>query len=419
MNTTLEVESEPIRNTTQALARRTDMSVTTPMSVQELVGQVQLIQEVMRSVMKEGEHYGKIPGCGDKPALLKAGAEKLGMTFRLAPSFDVRRTDHAGGHREYEVICTLNGKYQGVGTCATMEAKYRFRTGPKTPTEKPVPKAYWDMRQSDPAKAQQLLGGKGFSTMKVDGNWMICEQGEKVEHDNPADHYNTVLKMAKKRAHVDAVLTATAASDCFVQDLEEMVDSGAAEGTPAQTTAKPINVARKPPAAPKQATPDGKPFKSKAELIRLLEPCKAHAVLLLQEQGVLNPDQGLADWPESQLPQTPDQLNALLDAVKRRVDGEPDEEFTIQGSNEPWRDMATPFAVGDIPKGTRFGDLPKNKLWWWCQKWVPKPYNGKINPADTELRKALDTVDQKYFSQPAKPPQENVLPLDPNDDVPF
>ena len=36
--------------------------------------------------------------------------------------------------------------------------------------------------------------------------------GEKVETDNPADHYNTVLKMAKKRALVDAVLTTTAAA---------------------------------------------------------------------------------------------------------------------------------------------------------------------------------------------------------------
>ena len=44
----------------------------------------------------------------------------------------------------------------------------------------------------------------------------------RIEHDNPADYYNTVLKMAKKRAHVDAVLTATAASDIFTQDIEDM-----------------------------------------------------------------------------------------------------------------------------------------------------------------------------------------------------
>lgn len=211
------------------------MAVSTPMSVQELVGQVALIQAVMRSVMKEGEHYGKIPGCGDKPALLKAGAEKLGMTFHLAPEFQILRTDMAGGHREYQVVCTLNGRYQGVGTCSTMEGKYRFRTGPKKPTQKSVPREYWDCKQSDPVKAQQLLGGKGYSTMKDEaGRWVICEQGEKVEHDNPADHYNTVLKMAKKRAHVDSVLTATAASDIFTQDIEELTQDEP-EKQPVQT----------------------------------------------------------------------------------------------------------------------------------------------------------------------------------------
>jgi len=37
-----------------------------------------------------------------------------------------------------------------------------------------------------------------------------------------ADVYNVVLKQAKKRALVDAVLTATAASDHFTQDLEDL-----------------------------------------------------------------------------------------------------------------------------------------------------------------------------------------------------
>ena len=48
----------------------------------------------------------------------------------------------------------------------------------------------------------------------------------KVENPDIADIYNTVKKMAKKRAFVDAMLTATAASDCFTQDIEEMVKEG-------------------------------------------------------------------------------------------------------------------------------------------------------------------------------------------------
>lgn len=203
-----------------------------PMDIQQVKGQVALVQTIMKEVMNEGEHYGVIPGCGDKPALLKPGAEKLNLTFRMAPSYKVERIDLPSGHREYIVTCVLTSigsevfLGQGVGSCSTMEAKYRYRTGPKESTGKPVPKEYWDVRKSDPTKAQTLLGGKGYSTMKDDaGKWVISIQGEKVEHDNPADYYNTILKMAKKRAHVDAVLTVTAASDIFTQDIEDFIDA--------------------------------------------------------------------------------------------------------------------------------------------------------------------------------------------------
>jgi len=40
---------------------------------------------------------------------------------------------------------------------------------------------------------------------------------------------NTILKMAKKRAQVDAVITATAASDIFTQDIEDLPDEVVAE----------------------------------------------------------------------------------------------------------------------------------------------------------------------------------------------
>ena len=96
-----------------------------------------------------------------------------------------------------------------------------------------MPRTYWEIRQEDPAKAQELIGGKGFSVKKVDGQgWMIARGGEKVETDNPADHYNTVLKMAKKRALVDAVLTTTAASDIFTQDLDDIANHLAAATVP-------------------------------------------------------------------------------------------------------------------------------------------------------------------------------------------
>jgi hypothetical protein len=143
--------------------------------------------------------------------------------FGLAAQYGVERQELDRGHREYAVTCRLlhrqSGQVagEGVGTCSTMESKYRYRS---ENTAKPVPSSYWQDR--DPQK----LGGPQFSAQKRAGKWVIVQR---VEHGDPADHYNTVLKMAKKRAFVDAVLTATAAGDLFGQDLEDFASTQAAE----------------------------------------------------------------------------------------------------------------------------------------------------------------------------------------------
>uniref|UniRef100_A0A6M3LPQ6 Uncharacterized protein n=1 Tax=viral metagenome TaxID=1070528 RepID=A0A6M3LPQ6_9ZZZZ len=197
-----------------------------PLTVSEIRGQVNLIQEIMREVMHKDEHYGVIPGTGTKPSLLKAGAEKLILTFRLVPDIEETVLELPHSHREYRVkvrLSSQNGIFlgAGVGSCTTMEGKYRFRTGPVELTDIPVPKEYWNLRKSEPAKARELIGN--HIPKKTDtGQWLLATASEKVEHDNPADYYNTCLKMAKKRALVDACLTVTAASDIFTQDIEDM-----------------------------------------------------------------------------------------------------------------------------------------------------------------------------------------------------
>lgn len=211
-----------------------------PLRALDVRAQVNLIQEVMRDVMHRDTHYGTVPGCGDKPTLLQPGAHKLLMTFRLVPDPEVTIMDMGNGHRE--VRCKVKLYSQGgvflgagVGTCSTMEGKYRFRTGPVEFTDKPVPKEYWTLRDTNPAKAKELLG-EGMVAKKNDaGAWVCARQGGKVEHDNPADYYNTVEKMSYKRALVSATLTVTAASDIFTQDIEDMpeVILGAAQPKPA------------------------------------------------------------------------------------------------------------------------------------------------------------------------------------------
>lgn len=230
------------------------------LTARDLRAQVNLIQEVMREVMREGQHFGKIPGCGDKPTLLKPGAEKLSMTFRLRPIIDndrdVNVLDLGEGHREVRVYChVFNGASlelaTGVGSCSTKESKYRYRGGEKISTGKRVPTEYWNLKKDGKMQdAKQLIGGPGFGVAKIEGQWEICEIGEKMENTDIADTYNTVLKMAKKRAYIDGILSATAASDIFTQDIEDLPGEAMPQISPEQSTEKTPPTMPKPKAQP-------------------------------------------------------------------------------------------------------------------------------------------------------------------------
>jgi hypothetical protein len=191
------------------------------------MSQVAKIQELMRSVMQDGQHYGVVPGT-DKPTLLKAGAEKLGFVFRLVAEYDVKETDLGDGHREYRVLCTVKkmgtGEMagQGVGICSTMESKYRYRNAAR---KCPACGAATIIKGKEEYGGGWLCWKKkgGCGAAFQDGDQSIEGQPQgKIDNPDIADVYNTVLKIGKKRAHVDAMITSCAASDIFTQDIEEM-----------------------------------------------------------------------------------------------------------------------------------------------------------------------------------------------------
>ena len=70
----------------------------------EVVAHAKTVQQVMQAVMKPNVHYGTIPGAGDKPTLLKSGAEVLCMTFRIADRYEVTDLSRDGAVR-YRVNC--------------------------------------------------------------------------------------------------------------------------------------------------------------------------------------------------------------------------------------------------------------------------------------------------------------------------
>ena len=208
------------------------------MSIADLKTRAGMVQRLKQEIMVDGVHMGKIPGCGDKPTLLKNGAELLCMAFRLAPDTKAEITDLGEGHREYIVTTTISSQATGeiiatgIGSCSTKESKYRYRGTERENTGKPVPKEYWSAKKAGSPAAQGILGGPGYVAAKDEnGNWTIFRKGStRIENPDIADTYNTVLKMAAKRSLVDAVLKATGGSCAFTQDLEDMKGNAAAGG---------------------------------------------------------------------------------------------------------------------------------------------------------------------------------------------
>jgi hypothetical protein len=206
------------------------------MSVSQMVAQHQMIKDLMKKVFVKDLHYGIIPGTERKdrdgneiakPTLLKAGAEKLSVMFRLSPSYEIQESFLEGGHREYRITCTLThiptGEVwgTGVGQASTMESRHRYRKG-----ERVCPTCGNETIIKGKAEygggwiCFQKKGGCGAKFSESDP--AITEQVVgRMENDNPADQVNTVLKMGKKRALTDATLTCTGASDFFTQDKED------------------------------------------------------------------------------------------------------------------------------------------------------------------------------------------------------
>lgn len=193
--------------------------------VDELLARFEKIKRVQRAAMKEGVHYGVIPGT-DKPALYKPGAEMLCLLFELDPQFSTaERWD--GEHLECVVTCTLyhapTGRRlgSGIGSCSTKESKYAWRNAQRLCPECGVAAII---------KGKEEYGGGWVCFKKKNGCGAKFRDGDKaiegqevgrVPNPDLPDLYNTVRKMACKRAHVAASLFVTGGSALFTQDVEE------------------------------------------------------------------------------------------------------------------------------------------------------------------------------------------------------
>lgn len=207
-------------------------------TVEDFLRAYQLKKEIIQGILKEGVDFGTVPG-SEKPALLKAGAEKMSNFYALSPDFvdietveDWTGKDHDGEpFFYYRQKCNLY-KNQSDGTrifvasadgsCNSWEKKYRYRQADRLCPSCGKPAII---------KGKQEYGGgwlcytkKGGCGAKFADNApeIVNQDVGQVKNPDVAEQVNTMLKMAQKRALVAATLIATNTSDYFTQDIEDM-----------------------------------------------------------------------------------------------------------------------------------------------------------------------------------------------------
>lgn len=223
------MSDEPVIESTavEVIAAPAQLAVVPNVGADDLVQRLAVIREAMETAMVEDIDYGVIPGA-KKPSLFKPGAEKLGVLFQFDIQIVNEKTwgpdDHLTvvSHATVFHAPTQTRMGYGEGICTTREKKYAKRT-----SERVCPVC------SAPAiiKGKAEYGGgwlcwakkAGCGAKFRDDEPSITEQTV-GEIDNPEipDLWNTVDKMASKRARVDAVLAVTGASALFTQDLEDL-----------------------------------------------------------------------------------------------------------------------------------------------------------------------------------------------------
>jgi hypothetical protein len=204
----------------------TGIAVAPEVTAQDLVKRLDVIRGAMRDAMERDVDYGVIPGTGSKPTLLKPGSEKLGVLFQLDIQIDSEKVfdgDHLTVMSKATVYHAPTGTRLGMGEgmCSTKESKYAYRNANRV-----CPTCGVDAIIT----GKEEYGG-GFVCFKKKGGCgakfsssdeaITSQKTGKVENPDLPDSWNVCVKMAEKRARIDAVLAVTGASALFTQDMEQ------------------------------------------------------------------------------------------------------------------------------------------------------------------------------------------------------
>ena len=231
--------------TTRGTAIVTGFTLPDEETLKSQIEAINRFQELVHRFLIDGQDYGVIPGVS-KPGLFKPGAEKITKLLSLADTYEIidKVEDWTKPLFRYMVKCTLtwHGEVvsEGMGECNSMEAKYRWRDA------RPICTVCGN---ESIIKGKKEYGGgwlcwekkSGCGTKWPDGDSSIEKQATgKVPNDDIYSLVNTILKMAEKRALVDAALHAGRLSNVFTQDIEDLNDNEVVGPKPAAKASPPV-----------------------------------------------------------------------------------------------------------------------------------------------------------------------------------
>ncbi len=208
----------------------TELAVTPTVTAAELVERLNVIKQAQERAMVSDVDYGVIPGT-KKPTLLKPGAEKLSVLFQLDVQIVNEKRWESDNHLTVTSRATAYHAPTGArlgygeGICTTREKKYAKRIAARACPTCKAETIFRSKKDGEGWYCWKKKGGCGAQFAADAPEIVGQDAGEKDNPDLP-DTWNTVVKMAEKRARVDVVLAVTGASALFTQDIEDGASAG-------------------------------------------------------------------------------------------------------------------------------------------------------------------------------------------------
>lgn len=153
-------------------------------------------KEFLKNDLKDGVDFGKIPNV-EKPCLFKAGGEKIQLYLGLTPQYKLLHREFVPNQvRKDKVWNDVTKKYQEVETVRNYYC--------------------WEWSCELWHGSVKVAEGVGMGNTEED-KYVSQYKGAKT----PDSLANTVMKISKKRAFMDAIIGVSGVSDIFTQDLED------------------------------------------------------------------------------------------------------------------------------------------------------------------------------------------------------